>query len=142
MHYYSRYWQVSFTKRIAKVNLTSNSDTANFVKKTDFDKKLKTVTSNKNKKTNYQKKLKQCQQWFVKDLINKFSILERGKHFSSRVFQNYLVLMPSKKCIKYFSGTTRIDPWKSNGMSKILKILLNQTVTLNQLLLIIKYYQT
>ena len=53
---------MSFTKRIAKVNLTSNSDTANFVKKTDFDKKLKTVTSNKNKKTNYQKKLKQFQQ--------------------------------------------------------------------------------
>ena len=68
----------------------------------------------------------------MKDLINKFSILERGKHFSSSVFQNYLVLMPSKKCIKYFSGTTRIDPWKSNGMSKILKILLNQTVTLHQ----------
>ena len=132
MHYYSRYWQVSFTKRIAKVNLTSNSDTVNFVKKTDFDKKLKTVTSNKNKKTNYQKKLKQFQQWFVKDLINKFSILKKGKNFSSRIFQNYLVLMPSKKCIKYFSGTTRIDPWKSNGMSKILKILLNQTVTLHQ----------
>ena len=45
----------------------------------------------------------------MKDLINKFSILKRGKYFSSRIFQNYLVLMPSKKCIKYFSGTTRID---------------------------------
>ena len=26
--------------------------------------------------------------------------------------------MPAKKYIKYFSGTTRIDQWKSNGMSK------------------------
>ena len=25
--------------------------------------------------------------------------------------------MPSKKCIKYFSGTTRIDWWKSSEMS-------------------------
>ena len=26
--------------------------------------------------------------------------------------------MPAKKYIKYFSGTTPIDSWKSNGMSK------------------------
>ena len=26
--------------------------------------------------------------------------------------------MPAKKYIKYFSGTTRIDQWKPNGMSK------------------------
>ena len=26
--------------------------------------------------------------------------------------------MPAETCIKYFSGTTRIDSWKSNGMSE------------------------
>ena len=34
------------------------------------------------------------------------------------MFQNYLVFIPAKKYLKYFSGTTRIDSWKSNGMSK------------------------
>ena len=33
-------------------------------------------------------------------------------------FQNYLVFIPAKKCIKYFRGTTRTDSWKSNGMSE------------------------
>ena len=51
-------------------------------------------------------------------MINKFSILNGAKYFSSAIFQNYLVFIPAKKYIKYFSGTTRIDLWKSNGMSK------------------------
>ena len=50
-------------------------------------------------------------------MINKFSILNGAKHFSLGIFQNYLVFVPAKKYIKYFSGTTRIDSWKSNGMS-------------------------
>ena len=33
------------------------------------------------------------------------------------IFQNYLVFIPAKKQIKYFSGTTRIESWKSNGIS-------------------------
>ena len=32
--------------------------------------------------------------------------------------QNYLVFIPAKKYIKFFSGTTRIDLGKSNGMPK------------------------
>ena len=51
-------------------------------------------------------------------MINKFSILYRAKYFSSGVFQNYITLTPAKKYMKYFSGTTRIDSWKSNGMSE------------------------
>ena len=51
-------------------------------------------------------------------MINKFSILNGAKYFSSAIFQNYLVFTPAKNYIKYFSGTTRIDLWKSNGMSK------------------------
>ena len=34
------------------------------------------------------------------------------------IFQNYLVFMPAKKYIKYCSGITRINSWKSNGMSE------------------------
>ena len=30
----------------------------------------------------------------------------------------YLVFISAKKYIKYFSGTTRIDTWKPNGMSE------------------------
>ena len=51
-------------------------------------------------------------------MINKFSILNGAKYFSSVIFQNYLVFIPSKKYIKYFCGTTRIDSSKSNGMSE------------------------
>ena len=46
----------------------------------------------------------------------KFSILNEAKYFSSGIFQNYLVFIPAKKWIKYFSGTTRIDWWNTNGM--------------------------
>ena len=49
-------------------------------------------------------------------MINKFSILNGAKYFSSGIFQNYLVFIPANKYIKYFSGTTRIGLWKSNGM--------------------------
>ena len=51
-------------------------------------------------------------------MINKFRILNGAKYFSSEIIQNYLVFIPVKKCIKYFSGTTLINPWKSNGMSE------------------------
>ena len=54
----------------------------------------------------------------TKDLINKFSILNDAKYFSSGIFQNYLVFVPAKKYIKYFSGTTQIDLWISNGISE------------------------
>ena len=39
-------------------------------------------------------------------MINKFSVLNGAKYFSSGIFQNYLVFIPAKKYIKYFSGTT------------------------------------
>ena len=46
--------------------------------------------------------------------MNHFSILNGAKHFSPRIFQNYLVFLPAKKYVKYFSGNTRIDLWKFN----------------------------
>ena len=51
-------------------------------------------------------------------MINKVSILNGAKYFYSGIFQNYLVFVPAKKCIKYFCGTTRIESWKSNAMSE------------------------
>ena len=54
----------------------------------------------------------------TKYLINKFSILNGAKYFFAGIFQNYLVFMPAKKHLKYFSSTTHIDLWKSNGMSE------------------------
>ena len=51
-------------------------------------------------------------------MINESSILNGAKYFSLGIFQNYLVIIPAKKYIKYFSGTTKIESWKSNGMSE------------------------
>ena len=51
-------------------------------------------------------------------MINKFRILNEGKCFFSRLFQNYLVAIPATKYIKYFSFATRIGLWKSNEMSE------------------------
>ena len=51
-------------------------------------------------------------------MIDKFSILNRAKYFSSGIFQNYLVFAPANKYIKYITGTTRIESWKTNGKSE------------------------
>ena len=51
-------------------------------------------------------------------LINKFSILNGAKCFTSGIFRNYLVFIPTKKYIEYFTGTTQIKCWKSDGMSE------------------------
>ena len=66
----------------------------------------------------------------TKYLTNKFGILNGSTYSPSGIFQNYLVFIPAKKYIKYFSGTTWIDLWKSNGLSeenieKITKLLNN-----------------
>ena len=54
----------------------------------------------------------------TKDLINKCSILNVTKYFSSQMFQNYLVFIPAKKYLKYFSATTQINSWESNEKSE------------------------
>ena len=51
-------------------------------------------------------------------MINKFSIVNGAKYFSSEIFQSYLVFIPAKKYIKYFSGTTKINFRKFNGISQ------------------------
>ena len=102
-----------------RANLTSTSDIANFVNNTDFDNKLKDVTSNKNELNEPSKNVKAIStKRLIKNLINKFSILNRAKYFSFRIFQNYLIFVPAEKYIKYFTGTTQVESWKSNGMSE------------------------
>ena len=131
-----------FTARLAQANLESKSDIANFVKKTDFDDKLKNI-SIKNELNELSEKVQVIStKGLTKDLINKISIHNGAKYFSSGVFQTYLVFVPAKKYIKYFSGTTRIDSWKSKKISEEnIKNITNQIAFLHQLLLIIMYYQ-
>ena len=54
----------------------------------------------------------------MKDVINKFRILNGPKYFSLGIFQSYLVFIPAKKYVKHCSSTTRINSQKSNGMSE------------------------
>ena len=51
-------------------------------------------------------------------MVNKLSVLNGAIYFSLGIFQNYLVFIPTKKYIKYFTSTTRIESWRSNGMSE------------------------
>ena len=109
----------NFTVRLAQANLASKSDIANFVKKTDLDNKLKKITSNKNELNELSKKVKAIlTERLTNHLINKFSILNGAKYFSSGILQTYLVFIPARKWIKHFSGTTWIDSWKSNEISE------------------------
>ena len=56
---------------------------------------------------------------FIQRIVAKvYFIFNGAKCFSSGIFQGYLVFIPAKKYIKYFSGTTRIDSWKSNEISE------------------------
>ena len=50
-------------------------------------------------------------------LINKFSILNGAKYFSSGILQNYLLLIPTKNDVKHLHATTQVYLWKLNGMS-------------------------
>ena len=82
--------------------LTSNSFTArhkqeigNFVNKTDSDNKLKNITSNKKKSKELSEKVKAIStKRLIKDLINRFSILNGARYISSGIFKNYLIFIP------------------------------------------------
>ena len=113
-------WE-KFAARLAQAKLASKSGIANFLKKTDFDDKLKHLnkngTSNKTKPVLVENELNELSKnvkalstiGITKDLINKFSIPNGAKYFSSGIFQNDLVFIPAKKYIKHFSSTTGID---------------------------------
>ena len=136
-HHYEKYFTTPkfnnfraeiFELRLKRANLASKIDIANFVNKIDFDNKLKDITLNKNELNELSKKVKAIStKEITKDLIDKFSILNRTKYFSLGIFQNYLVFIPAKRYIKYFSGTTRMESWKANGISEV-----NETAILHQ----------
>ena len=127
---FSKLTAENFAARLAQANLTNKNDIANFVKRTDFDAKLqnlnKKFTSNKTKCVFVENELNELSKKVeatstkgqTKYLINKYSIFNEAKYFYSGILQNYFVFIPAKKCIKYFSGTTQIYLWKSNGMSE------------------------
>ena len=76
-----------FSAGINQANLASKSDVANFVKKIDFDKKLKDVTSSKNELNELGEKVKAIStKGLTKDLINKVIILNREKYFYLKIF--------------------------------------------------------
>ena len=73
----------NFTARLKQPKLASKINISNFLKETDFDSKLKNVTSNENKLNELSKKVKSIStKGLTKDLINKISILNRAKYFS------------------------------------------------------------
>ena len=49
-------------------------------------------------------------------MINGYQMPNGTKYFYLGIFHNYLVFIPAKKFIKYFSANTQINLWKSNGM--------------------------
>ena len=76
----------SFTVRLAQANLLKENNLANFVKKTDFNYKLKDL--NKNESNDLTEKVKAISMiGLTKDLINKFSILNGSKHFLQEHFK-------------------------------------------------------
>ena len=72
-----------FPLRLKGANLASKKEIAHFINKTDFNNKLKDVTSNKNELNKLSKKVKAISRnRLTKDLIDKFSILNGAKYFS------------------------------------------------------------
>ena len=73
-----------FDLRLKQANIASQSDSANFVNKTDFNNKLKDVMSNKNELNELSKKIKEIStKGLTKDLIDRFSIINKAKLLSN-----------------------------------------------------------
>ena len=110
----------NFTARLLQTNLASKNDIGSFVKGTDFDKKLKNfhknVTSNKSKHVLVENELNELSEkvkaisikGLTKDLINKFSIFNGPKHFSSRIFQSDLAFIPAKNTLNSLDALLKL----------------------------------
>ena len=87
----------NFAAKLKQANLAIKNDITNFVNQTDFDNKLKDVTSNKNELNKLSKQDKSISaKGLKKDMINKFSIINGGNYFSLGILQNYLVFASYK----------------------------------------------
>ena len=89
----------NFAARLAQANLASKSDIANFVKKTDFDDKLKNlnkkVTSNKTKQLLVENDLKKLQTFDS-------SIFFDHSYFNNDGAQLYLIFQANYKTIFWY----------------------------------------
>ena len=98
-----------FAARLAQANLVRKNDIAYFIKKIDLDDKLKKINkkfiSNKTKHVLVENELNELSKKveamstkrLTKDFINVYKKLNITKCFSSRIFQNCLVFIPSEK---------------------------------------------
>ena len=86
-HEFNKITPEHFTASLKQATLSSKSDITNFVKKRDFDNKLKTVTSNKDELNGLSKKFKAIStKGLTKHLKNKVRFLNGAKYFSSGIF--------------------------------------------------------
>ena len=73
---------------------------------------------NKNELNEIFKKVKAIStKGLTKEFIKSSVFIMKQKKFSLLIFQSYLLFIPTKKIIEYFSGTTRIESWMFNGIS-------------------------
>ena len=104
-----------FAARLAQANLASKTDIANFIKKTNFDDKLKKLnkkfTSNETKHVFVENKLKKLQ-------TLDSSLFTDQSYFNNNGAQLYLIFQPTDKTITTFSSLSdTISEWESKGLS-------------------------
>ena len=122
----------SCASRLAQTKLATKCDIADFVKKAYFVEKLininRKVTLNKARHVEIKDKLDDLSKnvkiistkGLTKDLINKYSILNGGKYFSSDGLQNYLVFISTRRIyrISKDGSNNKTELWGSTGMSQ------------------------
>ena len=108
----------NFAARLKQANLATESDIANFVKKTDFDNKLlgfnKVINSNKTKYVFVENKLNKLSVkveaistiGLTNDLINEYKILDEARRFSSGTLQKHLIYFSYKKYLRSVTNTS------------------------------------
>ena len=110
----------NLTARLKQANLGIKNDFANFVKKKDFHDKLKSsnekVTWNKTKHVlveNILDKLSKkvevvSTKGLAKDLLNKYTILNGAKCFSSGIVQNYSAFISTKNVLGFLLAQLKL----------------------------------
>ena len=116
--------------------LASKNDIANFVKKTDFDDKLKDlnkkIISNKTKHVFVENEFKKLQTFDSSDFIGQ-------SYFHTNGAQLYLILQPLYCPLKRLGDTEKVVSWKSRGF--LTKKCTTPTATDNSLSLSVKWYE-
>ena len=104
----------NFASRLAQANLAGKNDIVNFLKKTDFDDKLKhlnkKVTSNKTKHL------------LVENELKKLQTFDSGRFIGQSYFNNHgaqlsLILQLLYYTLKRLGDTEKVVSWKYKGLS-------------------------